>query len=219
MLQKLPLDVLFQILNHLSPVDPFKVTDHPYLALSLVSSALFHAVESHCLHLLQSLQSSSIITTSSTQRLPYLAHASNHCRFCSTPTLRLAIIHPSIPACRACDNVQWPNKITLEYATKVYGLNGRELIELFSCGPIERRWGKSWMFDENEIQRYIVRVHGDLEKYLKEREEMWEREKQKSAEIDPSLPHEERRRRGLALRGVFRELQELAVNEDDDDDW
>ncbi|KAF8253433.1 hypothetical protein K440DRAFT_251483 [Wilcoxina mikolae CBS 423.85] len=140
MLQKFPLDVLFQILNHLSPVDPFKVTEHPYLALSLVSSALFRAVESHSLHLLQSLQSTSIITTSSIQRLTYLAHAANHCRFCNAPTLRLATIHPSIPTCRACDNVQWPNKITFEYATKVYGLNGRELIENFSCGPIERRF-------------------------------------------------------------------------------
>jgi len=73
------------------------------------------------------------------------------------------------------------------------------------------------MFDENEIRRYIVRLHGDLDRYLKEREELWEREKEKSAEVDPDLPPEERRRRGLALRGVFRELQELAVNVEDED--
>lgn len=226
MLHTLPLDILYQTLAHLAPVSPDTLSQHPFLLLAQTCTALQRATEAFSAHMVAALsasvaaeeQATATAATAATNRKAYLQHATKHCRFCNAATERRATIFPGMVCCRSCDAARWPRRITLEYATKVYGVNGRELTENCACGPIRRRWGRSAMFDEDEVRAFVRRLHGDLDAYLRRRDELWEREKMKAVQVDPTLPVEERRRRGHQLRGVFRELQQLALQGDEDRD-
>lgn len=236
MLHTLPLDILYQILAHLAPVSPNSLSQHPFLQLAQTCTALQRATEAFSAHLVTALSASvaaeaqatatasaaaaeAAVAVPATYRRAYMQHATKHCRFCNVATTRRATIFPGVVCCRSCDTVHWPRRITLEYATKVYGVNGRELTENCACGPIYRRWGRSQMFDEDEVRAFVRRLYGDLDAYLRRRDELWEREKNKAAEVDPTLPvEEERRRRSHQLRSVFYELQQLELEGDEDSD-
>ncbi|KAI5814534.1 hypothetical protein BZA77DRAFT_318539 [Pyronema omphalodes] len=220
MLHQLPLDVLSIIFNHLSPVS-LNTPYHPFLSLSLTSRSLLHAVETHSHHLITSFQSSSSSSNNHNNnacnppyRISFLRYSISHCRFCHISTNRHATIHSSIPCCVKCDKQHWPERIMMELATKMYGLNGRELLERFQAGKVIRSWGVTWIFDEREIKEWVRKTHGDVEEFKNKRVRAWNREIEKAGmEVG-----EARNRLPPWLGDVIRELHQRNVDPEEDDE-
>ncbi|CCX10136.1 hypothetical protein FPQ18DRAFT_307931 [Pyronema domesticum] len=210
MLQEIPLEVLNLIFGHLSPVS-LDTKLHPFLDLSITSHALLRAVETYCHHLLTSFKFDFL--GNPPYRTSYLRYGISHCRFCHIPTNRHATIIPSIPCCVKCDKQQWPEKIMMELATKMYGLNGRELLEKFKGEKVTRSWGITWIFDEREIKEWVKREHGDVEEFKNRRVRAWNREIEKAG----TEVSEARASRPSLLGDVFRELHERNVDPEEEE--
>ncbi|KAF8244048.1 hypothetical protein K440DRAFT_663738 [Wilcoxina mikolae CBS 423.85] len=186
-LDTLPLDIQYSILRYLDLPHPSFIYEHPFLTLSLVSTTLHSAVESHCTHLLHRLLSR--FPSTAPKRIPptnsrrtYLTHTTKRCRFCNTKTTAVAKIFNFIPCCRICDARQWPEKITLTKARTTYGLSAEMLMARCNWGGYYCVGVYTRMFDEREVRKLAEMVHGDLEAYFERKRLRSEKRRMRKAE-------------------------------------
>jgi hypothetical protein len=120
-LSTLPYDIHHKTLSHLTTVtvrrpitEPTWSTgsNHPYLALSLVSRSLHASVEAYCQHL-RAVRFPTEKRSKSTHRTTYLLNMSNSCHYCGTAT-KCAEDDLALPCCTLCLYERFPDQIFLE---------------------------------------------------------------------------------------------------------
>ena len=151
-LQNLPLEVLFTIFEFLSPLPRATVSRslnvpretpefHPFLALSIVSRTLRLALISFLRglilhnHIIPFKRLRTVLadnTRDISQYAPvilreWLRATTRNCFACGKHAHRRAIMDSTMVCCTRCDQVHWPNKITMTDAIKKYDLKKLEL--------------------------------------------------------------------------------------------
>ena len=149
-LQNLPVEILFAIFEHLSPLPPAP-QPHPFLALSATTLTLRSALISFLRYRIvrqKSLSFNGLRTALSdptrdiSRYAPvivrvWLRTTMSHCFACAKYTCRRAIMEPAAVCCAKCDEAHWPGKITLDDAVRKYGLKHEELYEAAMGPPSE----------------------------------------------------------------------------------
>lgn len=118
----------------------------------------------------------------------FLSWAEIHCNFCGIELSydRYAILMSGITCCKACDQTQWPGKITKEDAKRKYKLRDDQLLQTTDLTPSlarllsrhpgnlpKLRYGTvcgtadlTYYFLERDVAAFAKLAHGDLRAYL-----------------------------------------------------
>ena len=168
-LDNLPLDLHFQILSFLLRPTALTPTDHPFLALSATSRSLHSAVTAYTTHTLHALASRPLPPPSTTSKTPLktlLTFLTKNCAFCHNPTVSHARLHPTLPCCRTCDLIHYPNKITLSNAMKTYNLTKPALRANVPFGQYMCSNILTTVFLGADVEAFATKTHGPLDIFL-----------------------------------------------------
>jgi hypothetical protein len=191
-LDSLPQEILHEICFYVSPVLIHSTrrsltSNHPLLALSRVNRTLHAATEGFSRHQLQKLRTrfnylKPNVFGKAPYRLSYLRFVRDRCAFCGNKTVCTARVFNHIRCCRSCDNRKWPDKITLTYARTTYALKEDLLMSRCNWGSYMCHGVWTRMFLERQVKALAREVHGDLEKWMAEREKKRQVRKDKREE-------------------------------------
>ena len=125
-----------------------------------------------------------------------LTWAERHCAFCGKRSTRSAILMNGLRCCVDCDWKEWPDKITKTVAKKEYNLQEHQLVGKQLPMP-ERgagvnisglRYGMYYsmgvlttMYLKSDVERLATVVHGDLERYRRNKQWLVDERKRKKA--------------------------------------
>ncbi|KAI5805906.1 hypothetical protein EDC01DRAFT_753691 [Geopyxis carbonaria] len=171
-LDTLPLDIFFIILSYAQTTSAFGA-GHAFLALANTSKPLQAVVDSYCTHELAKLHNARPLSSpkppfnkgpSPTRRL--VRFRARHCEFCGAKTAETAKLYREIRCCRVCEKEQWPDKVTMTFATKNYNIPKEQLLKNVHYGQYMCYNVLTTIFLHADVKAYAETLHGPLPAFL-----------------------------------------------------